>query len=189
MFLLPFMTVFSHSHSNYAFFLTSPHISSPCIHPVSFYIHLTFLFTQSLIHAYIHSFTHFLFPLLQCLSSLPPLLYLSYSHLSLHLSTSNLFLYLHSQAARVTHHCDKLKQTGFYLRSRPFQYSKTPQSDLDSYLAFTQSAKLRVSMLHEAFQFLCVHRQSPEVQLMLAMYFKTYECHHNCLCTVDSHWF
>jgi len=48
------------------------------------------------------------------------------------------------EAARVSHQCDKLKQTGFYLRTRPYQYSKTSLLELDSYLAFTQAAKLRV---------------------------------------------
>ena len=60
---------------------------------------------------------------------------------SLCTSPSTLFTF---QAARVSHQCDKLKETGFYLRTRPYQYSKTSLLELDSYLAFTQAAKLRV---------------------------------------------
>ena len=65
MFLLPFMTVFSHSHSNYALFFTSPHISSPCIHPVSFIIFLysSHFFIHSITHSFIHACIHSFFPL------------------------------------------------------------------------------------------------------------------------------
>ena len=49
-----------------------------------------------------------------------------------------------SQAARVTYECNKLKESGPFIRTRPFQYSNTPQLDLDSFVTFTQAVKLRV---------------------------------------------
>jgi hypothetical protein len=45
----------------------------------------------------------------------------------------------------VTDACGKLKETGTLIRTRPLQYSHTPQLDLDSYVSFTQAVKLRVS--------------------------------------------
>jgi hypothetical protein len=50
------------------------------------------------------------------------------------------------QAARVTDACGKLKETGTLIRTRPLQYSHTPQLDLDSYVSFTQAVKLRATM-------------------------------------------
>ena len=48
------------------------------------------------------------------------------------------------QAARVTDACDKLKQTGPEIRARPWQYTNTPQLDLDSYIQLTQAVRMRV---------------------------------------------
>ena len=44
----------------------------------------------------------------------------------------------------MTDECGKLKETGTFIRTRPYQYSKTPQLELDSYVTFTQAVKLRV---------------------------------------------
>ena len=83
----------------------------------------------------------------------PPPLSLSLS-LSLFLSPSSSTFFTF-QAARVSHQCGKLKQIGFYIRSRPYQYNKTSLLELDSYLAFTQAAKLRVSG-HTSLLILCL---------------------------------
>ena len=71
------------------------------------------------------------------------------------------------QAARVSHQCDKLKQTGFYLRTRPYQYSKTSLLELDSYSVFTQAAKLRVGDCNQAFNTLSELVDDPAFKLHL----------------------
>ena len=48
------------------------------------------------------------------------------------------------QAARVTHACDMLKDTGPEIRARPMQYRETSQLDLDSLVTFISSLDLRV---------------------------------------------
>lgn len=48
------------------------------------------------------------------------------------------------QAARVTREGRKLKNHAISIRARPFQYANTPQSDMDSFLQYTQAVHLRV---------------------------------------------
>ena len=62
---------------------------------------------------------------------------------------SHVHVYLRLQAARVTHACDALKDTGPEIRARPMQYRQTPQLDLDSLVNFISSLELRVrSRMH-----------------------------------------
>ena len=51
----------------------------------------------------------------------------------------------HTQAARVTSEAQKLISTGPQIRSRPLQYVKSPQIELDSFVGLTQAVRLRVS--------------------------------------------
>ena len=44
----------------------------------------------------------------------------------------------------MTDACDKLKQTGPEIRSRPLQYVQMAQIDLDSYIHLTQAVRMRV---------------------------------------------
>lgn len=48
------------------------------------------------------------------------------------------------QAARVTREGGRLKNIVTSIRARPFQYAKTPQSELDSFLLYAQAVHLRV---------------------------------------------
>lgn len=49
-----------------------------------------------------------------------------------------------TQAARVTHACELLKDVGPEVRARPYQYQNTPQLDLDSLVSYLYSVDLRV---------------------------------------------
>ena len=52
--------------------------------------------------------------------------------------------YCSMQASRVTSAGLGLNRSGVFIRSRPFQYTASQQSDLDSFVLYTQAVKLRV---------------------------------------------
>ena len=56
-------------------------------------------------------------------------------------------MYFPKKAARVSHQGKKLYELGFYLFTAPFEYRNTDQKELDSFLAGSQAAKLRVSKI------------------------------------------
>ena len=49
------------------------------------------------------------------------------------------------QASRVTGAGLQLRNSGVHIRSRPFQYTNTPQSELDSFVLYMHALKLKVS--------------------------------------------
>ena len=78
----------------------------------------------------------------------------------------------------MTDACGKLQETGTLIRTRPLQYSHTPQLDLDSYVSFTQAVKLRVSttiiiaqtvLLTNPTQGLYAHSLSPYTDLYVSI--------------------
>ena len=52
----------------------------------------------------------------------------------------------HTQAARVTHAAELLKDVGPEVRARPYVYEMTPLLDLDSILSYLQTVKIRVGV-------------------------------------------
>lgn len=62
------------------------------------------------------------------------------------LSVSWTSMHLHCQAARLSAGCNSLRKLGHELRVRPFGYRDTSDQELDSFLLYTSSLNLRVSI-------------------------------------------